>query len=132
MGFLLMIHSLFRWVVVIVAIVLVVRFFIGWLRGYQFRNVDNTLSRVFPILVDVQVLLGIIYLVLSGLEGAGFPRVHLEHGFIMIIAAIIGHLPMRWKSAPSPLRYRNTLFSVIASLVVIFVGVAMLPGGWSR
>lgn len=51
---------------------------------------------------------------------------------VAILAVVAAHLPARWKSAPDKVRHRNTLFAFVTSLVLIFIGVAVLPGGWSR
>ncbi len=132
MGILLMIHSILRWLIVIVAVAAIVKFAWGWLRGGAFKGMDRGLVSGFSGLVDLQVTLGIIFLVWSGLAGAGFPMFRIEHAVTMTIAAVVGHLSMRWKNAGDTLRFRNSLFVVIGVLVIIIVGVAQLPGGWSR
>ena len=50
----------------------------------------------------------------------------------MIIAAFVGHLSARWKNADDKTRFRNSMLIVIDVLIIIFIGVAFLPGGWSR
>jgi multisubunit Na+/H+ antiporter MnhB subunit len=82
--------------------------------------------------MDLQVTLGIILLVWSGLAGAGFPMFRIEHATTMIIAAVLGHLPARWKTAADSVRFRNTLFCILGALLLVYVGVMRLPGGWSR
>jgi hypothetical protein len=127
-----MIHSIVRWLIVIVALVAVVKFAIGWLRGGAFKGMDRGLASGFSGLMDLQVTLGIILLVWSGLAGAGFPMFRIEHATTMIIAAVLGHLPARWKTAADSVRFRNTLFCILGALLLVYVGVMRLPGGWSR
>jgi hypothetical protein len=132
MSALLTIHSYFRWLIVIVAAIAAVKFALGWLRGGVFKGMDRGLTSGFSGLVDLQVTLGLILMIWSGLAGAGFPMFRIEHAVIMIIAAAVAHLPARWKNADDKKRFRNSLFIVLDVLIIIFIGVARLPGGWSR
>ena len=131
MDFVLTLHSIVRWVIVIVAVVAIARFALVWAGKVQSSNMDRGLMSGFSGLLDLQVLLGLIYLVWNGLSGAGFPLFRLEHAFIMIVAVVIAHLSMRWKNAEAPIRARNNLFAIVASSVLIFVGVAIV-GGWVK
>jgi hypothetical protein len=116
-------------VIVIVALAAIVKFALGWLRGGAFKGMDRGLSSGFSGLVDLQVTLGIIYLVWDGFASTGFPMFRIQHGITMVIAAFVGHLSARWKNADDKTRFRNSLFVMIAVLAIIFVGVAQLPGG---
>jgi hypothetical protein len=82
--------------------------------------------------VDLQVLLGIIYLLWSGFAGAGFPLYRLEHGVTMILAAVAAHFVGRGKNPSDAVRFRNSTFAILVTLLLIYAGVAVLPGGWSR
>ncbi len=132
MQILLMIHSLVRWLIVLVAVAAIVKFTFGWLRGGKFEGMDRGLSSAFSGLVDLQVTLGIIYFLWDGFVQTGFPMYRIEHAIIMIIAAAVAHMSAMWKKAEDRLRFRNTLFAILASLVIIFIGVAILPGGWTN
>ncbi len=132
MGVLLMIHSIVRWIIVVVAIAAIVKFALGWLQAGRFAGMDRGLSSGFSGLLDLQVLLGILYLLWSGLAGAGFPAFRVEHAVTMFVAAVVGHVPMRWKDAADTPRFRNSLLAIAASLVIIFVGVTLFPSGWTR
>jgi hypothetical protein len=37
-----------------------------------------------------------------------------------------------WKNADDQKRFRNSLFIILDTLIVVFIGVARLPGGWGR
>lgn len=128
MQILLMIHSLVRWLIVIVAIVAAVKFALGWLRGGAFESMDRGLASGFSGLMDLQVTLGLILLIWSGIAGEGFPSFRIVHAFLMIIAAVVAHLHVIWKNADDKLRFRNSLFIVLDVLILVFVGVAILPG----
>jgi hypothetical protein len=132
MNILLMAHSGLRWLILLVAVVAIIKFALGWLRGGQFKGMDRGLMAGFSGLMDLQATLGIVFLLWSGFAGAGFPRFRIEHGFVMILAAVVAHLSARWKNADDKTRFRNNLFTIIASLVLVLVGIASLPGGFSR
>ena len=128
MNILLAIHSLIRWIILSIAIVAIVKFAIGWLRGGAFKGMDRGLTSGFSGLMDLQATLGIILLLVLGFsESGGFPIYRIVHGLIMIAAAVIGHLPTRWKTAPDAIRFRNTLFCILGSLLLVIVGVLSLP-----
>jgi preprotein translocase subunit SecY len=132
MSVLLTIHSVVRWLIVIVAVVAAVKFAMGWLRGGVFSSIDQRLATSFSGLIDLQVTLGSILLIWSGLAGAGFPVYRIEHAVTMIIAAVVAHLQARWKNADDKTRFRNSLFIILDTLIIIFIGLSFLPGGWSR
>ncbi len=129
MQILLMIHSLVRWLIVIVALVAAVKFALGWLRGGTFGSMDRGLASGFSGLMDLQVTLGLIYLIWNGIAGEGFPGFRIAHAAIMIVGAVVAHLHVIWKNADDKLRFRNSLFIVLDVLIIIFVGLAILPAG---
>ena len=126
-----MLHSIVRWIIVIVALAAIVRFVLVWAGKAQGSNMDRGLMSGFSGLLDLQVLLGLIYLVWNGLSGTGFPLYRLEHAFTMIVAVVIAHMSIRWKNAEVPIRARNNLVAIVASSVLIFIGVAIV-GGWVK
>jgi hypothetical protein len=129
---LLSIHSIVRWIIVVVGVIALVKFAVGWLGNGRFVGMDRGLTSGFSGLIDLQVTLGFIYLLWSGMAGAGFPMVRIEHMTTMLVAAVVAHLPMRWKNAPDKVRFRNSFVAVLGTAVLIFAGVAVLPGGWAR
>ena len=132
MNILLMAHSGIRWLILLVAAVAIVKFALGWLKGGEFKGMDRGLASAFSGLMDLQALLGIVFLLWNGFTGSGFPLFRIEHGTIMILAAVVGHLPSRWKNAASKTRFRNSLFAIVGSVLLVIVGIALLPGGLSR
>lgn len=132
MNILLVIHSILRWVILLVAVIALLKFLVGWLRRGKFQGEDRGLMSGFSGLMDLQATIGIVLLLWGGLAGLGFPRYRLEHGVIMIIAAVVAHLSARWKNADDAVRFRNYFFLIVASLVLVLVGISMLPGGLSR
>jgi len=133
MDIVLMIHSILRWLIIAVAAVAVIKFTIGWRGRGAFSGMDRGLTSGFNGLVDVQVLLGFIYFFWNGTAGgAGFPPYRLEHMGLMVVAAVVAHLSALWKKSEDKVRFRNTLFVILDTMIIILIGVARLPGGWSR
>ena len=130
MGVLLMIHSLVRWLIVILGLVALVKFAIGLVGKNAFSKMDRGLSSGFSGLMDLQVTLGLLYFLITGFGGVGFPLFRIEHGVTMLIAAGAAHSPSMFKKATN--KYAVALGAVVGTLVLVYIGVALLPGGWSR
>ena len=130
MEFLLTTHSHFRWIVLLVAVLALVKFAIGWLRGGQFKGMDRGLAAAFSGSIDLQATLGLVFLIWTSVLGVPVTPNRIEHLTTMLLAAVVAHLPALWKNSPDTIRFRNTLFCVIGALVLVFVGVVRLRGGW--
>jgi hypothetical protein len=129
MPFILTLHSILRWVTIIVAIAMLIKFAIGWLGKKPYDDTASRLTSAYKILMDVQLLLGAFYLVLSGLLGFGFPSYRITHLVIMVVAVVLAHLVTLWKDKTDGVRYRNGFFMLLASVLVVLIGVSLLPGG---
>ena len=132
MNILLGIHSILRWVILLVAVIAILVFLVSWLRRSQLRGVDRGLMSGFSGLMDLQATIGIVLLIWGGLGGIGFPRYRIEHGLIMVLAAVVAHLSARWRSAEEPVRYRNYFLIILASLILVLIGISVLPGAFTR
>mgnify|MGYP001443661188 CR=1 FL=1 len=127
MGTLITIHGEFRWLVVLAAVVVIIKFLIGWLGKREYASLDRTLLMVYTILLDINVLMGLIILFFGG----GFTGPRLEHATTMILAALAAHMTAVWrKSTNSTLKYRNQLLMVILSVLLVIFGVIRLRGGF--
>ena len=130
MAFLLSIHSILRWLIVIIGVVAIIKFLVGWARKNAFDKMDRGLSSGFSGLMDLQVTLGLLIFFITGFGGAGFPMYRIEHLTTMLIAAVIGHAPAMFKKAAN--KHAVAFYAVIGALILVVIGVARLPGGWSR
>jgi uncharacterized membrane protein YphA (DoxX/SURF4 family) len=128
MDFLLTLHGEIRWLVALIAVVAMVRFAIGWLRGAEYKGLDRGLMAAYTGFLDLNFLLGLI--LLFGL-GGGFPAYRIEHAVTMFIAVGVAHSAAAWrKSDDAALKFRNNLIVVVVSLLVVILGVIRLRGGW--
>lgn len=132
MAILLMLHSIVRWLIVLTAAIAVIKFAAGWLFRSKFKGMDSGLTSAFSGLMDLQVALGLIFMIWNGVTAGGFPMYRIEHALTMFLAAGISHLPARGKHSPDAVRFRNGLISILIALVLVYLGVSRLPGGWTR
>lgn len=131
MAFVLMLHSILRWVIVVVGVFALIKFLVGWVRKSEFAKMDRGLQAGFSGLIDLQVTLGFIVFFWNGLvDGAGFPMVRIEHMVTMLVAAVVAHFPSFKKKTEN--KFAVALLAVIGALILIYVGVSRLPNGWSR
>jgi len=86
--FLVVVHSLIRWLILTAGAVAIIRAAWGWSGTLNFARPDDLLGSVFTGLIDLNVLLGVVLLVLVW----GTPnRPPLWHPLMMILAAIVAH-----------------------------------------
>jgi uncharacterized membrane protein len=123
-------HSLVRWIVVIITVVALIKLIMGLVQNSAYDALTARIMRFFSIGIDIQWLIGVILIIVYGTT-VGFGVRHIwEHAGVMTVAVVLGHLPARWKNANDRTRYRNSLLIVIVVLALVFVGVALLPQGW--
>ena len=125
-------HSFVRWLILTLAVISVLKFAWGWLRGSEFKRADRALSVALASFIDLQAVLGQVYFFWSGFNRDSFPRFRFEHGGAMFLALVCTHLPLFWKNIDGKTRFRNSLFAILASIVLILLGISRLPGGLSR
>ncbi len=127
MGIVLMLHSLWRWVVVVVALVALVKFGLGWLQKKTPDAFDRRLVMAFTTTIDIQVLLGIVLVVLMAM-GSSVPMSAIEHIVTMVIAAVVAHLTGMWRKREDNAVLRNNFFVVLVTMVLIAAGVSVVNG----
>ncbi len=127
MDTILTIHGEIRWLVALAAVIVVVKFLAGWLGKRPYAPIDRTLLMIFTILLDINVLLGLILLFFGG----GFSGPRLEHATTMILAVIAAHMTAMWRNtADSSIKYRNQMLLVLLALALVIFGVFRLRGGF--
>lgn len=122
----LVIHSINRWIIVLIGVIAAIKFLLGWLRKTTYRPIDRGLMSGYTGLLDLQLLLGIILLL-----GGGLAQYRVEHAVTMIIAIALAHLSRVWRDKGDSIKFRNNFFAIILGLLLIFAGVSILPKGWT-
>ncbi|HSV85918.1 MAG TPA: hypothetical protein VLH85_05045 [Levilinea sp.] len=102
---LLTLHNVTRWLVVLFALIVIVRAFSGWFGKKSWNSADNRAGLIYTIVLDVQLLLGIILYIYPGIythmmlsdPGAamGNPLVRfyaVEHATVMLLAVVLAHI----------------------------------------
>ncbi len=123
-------HSFLRWIIVLLAVFGMVRYLLGWLGNRPFEKMDVLVMTVFKILYDVQVTLGIVVFIAMGVF-FGFPAYHFTHAFFPLCGLVVLHSPHKWEQLPAERRYRNSFFLILSVAILIAIGVAVLPQGWT-
>jgi hypothetical protein len=133
MGFVLMLHSIVRWLVVIVAVVAVVRFALVMAGRAQSSGMDRGLMAGYTGLLDLNVLLGLIVLVGFLISVRPVLAGWIAHAVVNIIGVVVAHIfsQRAKKMEEAKLKARTNLLGVVISIVIIIVGVALV-GGWAR
>lgn len=122
-----LIHGYWRWVIAALAVVILVKYVLGFVAKTKPVALDTTLARVFSAAVGIQFVLGIINLISEISQGA-MVRQTWEHSVLGIIIVALGSMvgPMLRRRG----NYVIPLVLVALSLVLAYVNVTLLRGSW--
>jgi uncharacterized membrane protein YozB (DUF420 family) len=103
--FILGVHNILRWIVLILAVLALVRAYSGWFGRREWTETDRKVGTFFGVSLDVQLLLGLIlYIALSPITRAAFQDFGavmgndtarffaLEHALYMVLAVVFAHV----------------------------------------
>jgi hypothetical protein len=120
------------WLILTLGMYTVVRFVRGYIDKQTFTDADQRLFVVFRELMRIQGLMGLIYFVWSGLVTHSFPTYRILHGITMFVAAMLLSYSARWKNEDSAARYLNNFYLLLASFLIMLVGLALVPNTFGR
>jgi hypothetical protein len=127
-------HNIFRWIVLVLGILLVMRSFLGWIKKWDYQERDRKLTPIFAGMFDLQILLGIILFFTKGwgsvlmdapaeaMKTASLRFFAIEHWLLMIVAAVLVHIgSAQVKKATTSLnKYKRTaIWFTLAILLVL-------------
>lgn len=115
------------WLILILGMYTIVRFVRGYIDKRTFADADQRLFVLFRELMRIQGLTGLVYFFWSGLVTHGFPIYRIAHAMIMLVAAMILRLSSRWKNEDDATRYINNFYLLLASFLIMLVGLALVP-----
>ncbi len=135
-------HNTLRWLLLIVIVVTLVKYLMGWLGSKPWTKTDNLLGIVFTSLMDIQLLTGLVlYFFLSPVIklafsdfGAAMKDSELrfyavEHILMMVVAVALVHVG-RAKSKKAKTDKSKFKVAGIFFLIALVVILAAIP--WSR
>ena len=138
--FVLGVHNIFRWVVLIAGILAAGRALIGWFGKKEWTKQDRVFGVVFTSSVDIQMLFGVLlYFVFSSWgmtsileKGMSFVMGQseyrffgIEHAFYMLLALIFAHLGSALpKKVEDPLsKHKRAAIWFSLALIVVLAGI---------
>jgi hypothetical protein len=136
-SFILLIHNLIRWVVVISAVVAIIRSFIGWFGSKEWTDMDRKVGLIYTISIDIQILLGLLLYFFfsditkgvfsdfsSAMSVEGIRFFAIEHALLMLLGVVFAHLGsyLPKKVDDSKSKYRRAAIWYTLSVVVILLG----------
>jgi len=104
-NFILILHNLMRWLILIFGLLAVIRGFYGWFGKKEWAQLDDRVGLGFTISMDIQLLLGLLlYFVFSPITKTAFQDFGaamadselryfaVEHLLMMVIAVVLVHI----------------------------------------
>ena len=136
--FLLFLHNILRWVVVILGIVVVALSIYGWISKREYSDLNQKLGTYFPISLDLQLIVGfLLYFVFSPITTTALKNFGdvmgnsdlrfftIEHLLLMVIAIILAHVgSARVKKADtSNKKFKNAAIFFSLAFLLILAGI---------
>lgn len=148
-NFLLGLHNLNRYIIIVLAVLLIYRLVRGWLGAEGWADKARKLGLFYTIALDTQLLMGFaMYFVTSGITKAALSDMGatmsnaiwrffaLEHPFYMILSIVFAHIgssAVKKEGMEDAAKIKRALIFIGLSLLMILlghVGADMLSGRW--
>lgn len=122
-----MAHSGWRWIVILVLAVAVLRYMVAMFGRSRWTNLDNWLLRLTPIVIDIQVLLGLVIWIMS----SGWTRervIAMEHPIIMILVLVAAHITSTRakRQIEDAAKFRTALIGFVVAALLLTVGILQI------
>jgi len=132
MNALFMAHSGWRYLVLLVVIIAILKFLVGWFGKQSWSKFDQTLGAMTPIVIDIQWLLGIVLWLMApaawfaGRGTVTFP----EHAGTMTLALIAAHIGWaRAKRADDATsKFKSAAIGFLIAGLLVGMGVGRITG----
>jgi hypothetical protein len=136
-NFLLILHSIVRWLVVIAALAAAGKAFAGWFGKGTWSRLDDRLGLFFTMAMDIQVLIGLVLYFVSPLIrtaltdlGAAFANPTLLffsffHWILILVAVALAHIgrTRSRKAAGDPAKFRTAAIFYGLSILIVLVAI---------
>jgi hypothetical protein len=118
------IHSMLRWLILSLAVFGAVRSFVSMLSvSARFTRLDVGVSRAYAVLLDVQLLVGVLLVLAALTVQQAVPWIH---PIIMIPAVVVAHLSRRFAAQPDRKRHQAQLGIYLGSLALVVIGLLVI------
>lgn len=121
-------HSGWRYLVILVLTVAVIRALWGWLRQSEWGSLDNRLGIAMPIVIDIQLLLGIVLWIIQQQWRGSNALAAWEHPVTMFLIAAVTHIT--WsrvkKQQSSAAKFRTAAIGYVVAGLLLALGVARI------
>ena len=130
------IHSLVRWLIVLLGVASLVKSAIGLVSNRSWEKLDSDLLRYLNLVMGVQFILGVVLLFVKAESysalGTSAWQAPLEHFFTNTIAILVAGMTLSRtrKATTAKGKFVIALVGVLLSAILIYLGVARV-GGWS-
>jgi hypothetical protein len=138
-SFLLQLHNILRWVILLLLLLSILQSFIGWIKNRELREGDVKLWLFTMISVHITLLIGLILLLFGryGILSSGLPEginlmkdkfyrfFWVEHPVGMLIATVlitIGRGVVK-KQISDPVKYKRAFWLFLLALVIILATI---------
>jgi len=134
----LFIHGNLRWVVLVLAVLAVVKYYMGWMSKKPFSPMDKRISMFYTASLDTQLLIGLIlYIFLSPVTKMAFSNMGgamkspvlrfwaVEHITMMVLVVIVAHVGsvVSRKAKTDTDKYKKGFIYFAISLVLILMAI---------
>lgn len=131
-------HNTLRWLVLVVALITLLKYFMSWFSHKRWEKSDNILGIVFTAVMDVQLLVGLaLYFFISPITKAAFQNIGaamknpelrfylVEHFLMMLVAVVLVHIGRsKSKKATAPRKkFGAALVYFAIAYILLLVGI---------
>ena len=128
-NFLLHAHSGWRHLVMLIGVIAIVKGVVGLARkSSEWTKADRIIALLFPIFLDVQVLLGMLLWGFGPWKSGGPAAIRWEHPVTMLIALAVAHVGLRRVKGGESCgcKHKHVVAWYLVSMLIIILGVVRI------
>lgn len=123
-------HSDWRWIVILVGAALLIKYLAGLLSNSRWSRIDHLLGLAFTIVLDIQLLLGLVLWIMGQRWMGADPLRSWEHPVTMILGIAVAHITSTRvrRASESSTKYRTGLAGYLVASLIILFGILRITG----
>jgi uncharacterized membrane protein SirB2 len=118
-------HSGWRMLVVAATILMILFFLVALLTRSTSASQETLFLRVWPVLIDIQVTLGLLVFIARVVDGEDPQRVWFEHAVLGFVIAFVAHAPAMMRRRGSNAQNRRVMGLVVPIIVMVLIYVSV-------